>query len=159
MAQAILKQRHLATTAWICLLITGSVLLISLSAQFVFRIKPCTLCVAQRIPYCVLMIVLPYLFSRKWARYGLVVIPVTLATSCTLALYHLLVIAGLLPDSCIVPNAPQTIEQFQNMLDAPLPCSISTWKFLGVPMAGYNLIVSATMLIFVLLRFNALRKS
>ncbi|MCP5469249.1 MAG: disulfide bond formation protein B [Chlamydiales bacterium] len=73
-----------------------------------------------------------------------------LALSLSLAGYHLLVIGRLISDPCAVPHAPQTLAEFQSMLNAPLPCATASWRLLGIPISAYNLVLSTGMLLLLL---------
>ncbi len=127
-------------------------LLFSYSAQYIWGMEPCRLCKLQRLPYFFVVIFSGLAFLPSLGKVAVRLIQVSFLVSLGLACYHLLVIAGVVADSCSVPTGIATIEDFQRMLEAPLPCSKTTWKVLSIPIAGYNVIAS-TIFLFGTYRF------
>lgn len=132
-------------------------LLLSYSAQYIWEIEPCRLCKFQRIPY---FLILGFSGSAFWPylrKVSFRLIQVSFLVSFLLACYHLLVLAGIVSDPCSVPTGIANLEDFQKMLNAPPPCSKAGWKFLGLPVAGYNALLAS--LFMILLRKNKIHKS
>jgi len=100
--------------------------------------EPCKLCKMQRIPYFFVVLFSGFAFLPRFKRIGVRLIQVAFLVGLGLACYHLLVIGGIVADPCSVPKGIATVENFQRMLEAPVPCSKMTWKVLGIPVAGYN---------------------
>ena len=123
-----------------CSIFSCIVLVLSFLTQYVWKIEPCRLCKLQRLPYFLLMFV-PLLRNIKYHILQVVILSLFLV-SALLAAYHLLVIGGFVKDLCAVPSQIGTIDNFMEMLDAHVPCSKAEWRVLGVPVAGYNLLIS-----------------
>ena len=124
-------------------------LLLSYSAQYVWGIEPCKLCKFQRIPYFFVLAFSGLAFWPYLRKVSIRLIQVSFLVSLVLACYHLLVLAGIMHDPCAVPAGIATIEDFQRMLEAPLPCSKAELKILGVPASGYNALLSSISLVLL----------
>ncbi len=82
---------------------------------------------------------------------GLII--VLFSISIVLSAYHLLVIGGVIKDFCAVPAKVHTIDDFMHLLEDSVPCSKAEWKFLGIPIAGYNLVASCIFMFLFLKAF------
>lgn len=141
--------------------------LLSLSAVFIaqygFGLKPCHLCVAQRIPFFV-VIALALLSLRKPQRRELLVLlaGITFLLNSGLAGYHAAVerhwLSG--PSGCTNGTAPagESLDDFLKRIEsAPIvACDQPQWEFHGVTMASIN---AVWCLFLAALMFTALRHS
>jgi disulfide bond formation protein DsbB len=140
-----------------CSIFSFIVLSCSFLAQHFWKIEPCRLCKLQRIPYYFLLFIpLLGLANRRYEITKILILCLFLA-SLILSAYHLLVIGGIVKDFCAVPSQIKTTDDFMNMLNA-VPCSEAAWKFLKIPLAGYNLLFSCTF-IGLFLQTGTWRKS
>jgi disulfide bond formation protein DsbB len=126
----------------------------ALTAQYGFGLKPCVLCVYQRVPYVVagllaIVALLPGIGGR--ARVLLVSLcALAFAVDCGIAIFHVGVEqhwwAGLAACTGTVPQA-DSIEALQAMLKGPPPprCDQIPWEMFGVSMAGYNAMLSLVL--------------
>ncbi len=121
--------------------------------QFVLGYQPCHLCLIQRIPY---YIVIPLSFGLAIAaRYdaprllvvaGLVVLVAAALVGAALGAYHAGVEWGLWngPSDCTGPltnlSGGSLLEQLNTI--HVVPCDKAAWRFLGVSLAGYNVLIS-----------------
>lgn len=141
-----------------CSIFSLIVLIFSFLAQHFWKIEPCRLCKLQRIPYYFLLLIpLLGLANRRYEITKILILCLFLA-SLILSTYHLLVIGGIVKDFCAVPSQIKTADDFMNMLNSPVPCSESAWKFLKIPIAGYNLLFSCVF-IGLFLQIRNWRKS
>jgi len=133
---------HKVLTA--CLIISLFAFGFSLYAEYILGKSACTLCVLQRWPYAIAVLVsLLGIFSRHttlaiYTLLGIFLFEFGVST------YHLLVQYGIVSDPCSVPKITNS-EEFWKVLKAPLPCSKITWKFLGIPAAGYNALIALNL--------------
>jgi len=122
--------------------------------QYVLHLPPCPLCLEQREPYYVSVPLAGLVFvgarfgaSRKVLIAGLAVIAAFMLWDCGLAVYH----AGVEwkwwpgPNECsgpITKFGPAT-DMLKNLNNLVLVrCDEVQWRFLGLSLAGYNVLVS-----------------
>jgi disulfide bond formation protein DsbB len=122
--------------------------------QYVLKLPPCPLCLEQRIAYYVsipLAIVLAFAAARHAPRQlvaaGLVVIALAMLFNAGLALFH----AGVEwkwwpgPRECSGPITDlgaggDLLGQLQEI--SVVRCDEAAWRFLGLSLAGYNVLIS-----------------
>ncbi|MSO93725.1 MAG: disulfide bond formation protein B [Rhodospirillales bacterium] len=133
------------------------------AAEVAFGLAPCVLCLYQRVPYAVVIVlaatamVLRNDFGRRAA---LALAGIALLVGGGIAVYHVGVeqhwwagtaaCAGALPDVL-------TVEQLRAQLTAkpPARCDQPAWSLFGISMAGYNVALSIALAIVA---FGAARK-
>jgi disulfide bond formation protein DsbB len=132
----------------ISLLVIGG----ALAFQFVGRLIPCEICLAERWPwYAAIPIAGLFLLWRpRWPLVALVFALVFLGSS-GLGFYHVGVEQGFLPgpDACTAPRtAGLTAEELtRQILSAPVVrCDEVQWSLFGVSLAGFNLALSLFVL-------------
>jgi disulfide bond formation protein DsbB len=122
--------------------------------QFVLKLPPCPLCLEQRIPYYVviplslLIAVAAHLRApRCVVAGGFAVLLVAMLVSAALGAYHAGVEwrfwAG--PTDCSGPLTDFTtkgplLDQLQSI--RVVRCDEAAWRFLGISLAGYNVLIS-----------------
>jgi disulfide bond formation protein DsbB len=123
--------------------------------QLVMKLQPCPLCLEQRIPYYVavpLASLLAIAALRKAPRamlaIGFGLLAVLMLTGASLAVYHAGVEwhwwAG--PSECTGPlnnfggNILKELETF-----SIVRCDEAPWRFLGLSLAGYNVLISLAL--------------
>ena len=125
--------------------------------QFVLGYPPCPLCLQQRIPYYV-VIALSLLLAiavragapRRLIAAGFVVILIAVLCGAALGVYH----AGVEwhfwpgPPDCSGPLAD--LNSGGSLLDQlnsvhVVRCDQAAWRFLGISLAGYNVLISLAM--------------
>jgi disulfide bond formation protein DsbB len=137
-------------------LVIGLVALATVGGALVFEhglgLKPCKLCLQQRVPY---YIALPLALGvvllarhRSPARVGLVLIGLVFLGSAGLGAYHAGVEWGWFagPSDCggAAAPAPGSVEGFLRDLDRTrvVSCTEAAWRFLGLSLAGWNALIS-----------------
>jgi disulfide bond formation protein DsbB len=132
--------------------LAASALGVALISQYGFDKHPCELCITQRIPYVVVIVVACLMrLCRKQARFQrvlwVIVIGGFLATAGVGA-YHAMVELGWVagPDSCsAAKGTTDSLEAMkaQIMGAALVSCSNVSVAFLGVSMAAWNTLYAA----------------
>jgi disulfide bond formation protein DsbB len=130
--------------------------------QYVLDIRPCPLCLQQRYGYY-LAIPLAALIAqgagkwlpRGWAVAGLIVIVLAMLANGTLGVYHAGVEWGFWPGPTDCSGTPAEIGA-GNLLERlakvkVIRCDEVQWRFLGLSLAGYNVLISAAMAAFAAL--------
>jgi len=129
----------------------------ALGSQYLGGLQPCELCLLERWPYYIAIVVAAFGFSaRGYAaprRVAIWLIVLLFAASTGLAAYHVAVeqhwIAG--PTACTGGiGQASSPEQLLKMLEArqPVQCDVVQWSIFGISMAGLNFIASLLLLAF-----------
>lgn len=125
--------------------------------QYVMGLPPCPLCLQQRIPYYIaipfgLVLAIAALRGARPSliRGGLATLAVVLMVGVALGAYHAGVEwkmwAG--PTDCTGPisdfgSTGSLLQQMQTT--SVVRCDEAAWRFLGLSLAGYNALISATL--------------
>jgi disulfide bond formation protein DsbB len=135
--------------------VSALVLGAALASQYWGGLAPCELCLKERWPWDAALAIaaLWFLLSGRVPGGGpAVVLALIFAAGAALAFYHVGVeqhwFAG--PSSCTTnATGAQTIDDLKKQLLAtePVLCDQVQWSFLGISLAGFNLIASAAMAI------------
>jgi disulfide bond formation protein DsbB len=126
--------------------------------EYVLKLVPCPLCLQQRTPYYVAiplaLIVLAAAFSEKTPRWvpiaGLAAIAAAMLWNAGLGVYH----AGIEwkwwpgPQDCSAPlsnlgSAGNLLHQLENI--NVVRCDEAAWRFLGLSLAGWNVVISLAL--------------
>ena len=119
-----------------------------------FGLRPCKLCLQQRIPYYVAiplalgLAALPLPRTASLARIGLVLLGLVFLGSAGLGAYHAGVEWGWFagPSDCggAVASAPGSVGDFLRDLERTrvVSCTEAAWRFMGLSLAGWNVLIS-----------------
>ena len=148
-----------AAAAFTIFIIALATLLGAWFFQFVLGYPPCPLCLDQRIPYYVvipLSLLLAMAATRRAPRpivtAGFVLILIAVLCGAALGAYH----AGVEwhfwpgPADCSGPLAAlngggSMLDQLKNLDVHVVRCDQAAWRFLGISLAGYNVLISLAM--------------
>jgi disulfide bond formation protein DsbB len=130
---------------------SAALLLAALAFQYVGGLAPCPLCITQRWPHVVailLGVVLVFLPSRGFALLGALAMALGSATG----VYHAGIERGWWPgpDTCTAPDtgALSSDQLLDRILETDVVlCDQIAWSFLGISMAGWNAIASAILVV------------
>jgi len=120
------------------------------TSEHMFGLLPCVLCIYQRIPFFVVLVLslLSLAFKGK-IRLALVALcGIAILTGAGIAAYHVGVEHGKfhVEGGCESNDAvPTTLEEMRNQLigKAAAPCDKPQFIFLGISMAGWNFFFSS----------------
>lgn len=138
----------------------------ALVSQFVFGLRPCDLCVLQRYPYAMIVVLggVAALLIRKKAA---LLIPFSLLLASLffldagIAAYHVGVEQGWIegPAACSGSATATTLDALRAQLaGAPLvSCKDAAFVFLGLSMAGWNMLYALAGAVLVLYRLRKQR--
>jgi disulfide bond formation protein DsbB len=143
--------------AWTVALIGAAALVGAWIFEFGFDIKPCPLCLEQRYAYygaIPLALLLALAAGRgaapHWLRAGLIVVALAMLGNAGLGVYHAGVEWGLWqgPTGCSGPmldlgKAGSLLDQLDKV--KVIRCDEVQWRFLGLSLAGYNVLISLAM--------------
>jgi disulfide bond formation protein DsbB len=152
-----LRRNPAATVALAIFAVSLATLVGAWFFQFVVQLPPCPLCLEQRIPYYVVIpLSLLVAFAahlrmpRNVVAVGFAVLLVAMLCSAALGAYHAGVEwrfwAG--PTDCSGPVTDFTakgplLDQLQSI--RVVRCDEAAWRFLGVSLAGYNVLISLAL--------------
>ena len=133
------------------MLIAACALGTAYAAELVFQLKPCDLCVYQRIPYIIVgaLGVATYLFNNnRFIMLAIGTAGMVLLAGSGLAMYHVGVEQHwwISAASCGTGQLNQvlTMSEFQALLQQKpvIACDGIAWSLFGVSMASYNAAIS-----------------
>lgn len=132
--------------------IAADILLIVFALQYVADLAPCRMCIWQRWPFAILIVVgLAGAFWKPRLVLGLAV-PLLLV-SAGLAGYHVAVEQGwiALPAGCAAGDEATSVEELKALLaNAPPSCDQVGFMLLGLSLAGWNVVLSLVLAGFAL---------
>jgi disulfide bond formation protein DsbB len=132
------------TAALLLALASGAILLTVLALQYLGGLPPCPLCIQQRWPY-VGVAVLGLVGWRWQPRLFLALAALALVVGAGLGVYHVGVEEGwwALPAGCAAGAGAQSVEDLRRLLaEAPPACDQVAFTFLGLSLAGWNVVAS-----------------
>jgi disulfide bond formation protein DsbB len=136
-------------------LLSAFYLTFALVSQYGFGLFPCELCLAQRVPYAVmLLLMLAALLTRKGAARMVAACVLLFWVDAGIAFYHTAVelrwVAG--PSACTASTEPQTLEAMRAaiMNAALVSCDQPMVHVLGLSMAAWNGVAALFSGIFIL---------
>jgi disulfide bond formation protein DsbB len=129
----------------------------ALGSQYLGKLDPCELCLLERWPYYLAIIVAAFGFAANGHRtprfFAMWLIVLLFAASLCLGVYHVAVeqhwIAG--PTACTGGiGGASSPDQLLKMLQArqPVQCDVVQWSIFGISLAGMNVIASIVLAIF-----------
>jgi disulfide bond formation protein DsbB len=125
--------------------------------QYILGLAPCPLCLDERIPYYVAipMAVLIAIGARGHARRGLLtagllVVGLVMLASAGLGAYHAGVEWKFWPGPADCSGPIQSFGRASDLLRQlnsvhVVRCDAAAWRFLGVSLAGYNVLISLAL--------------
>ena len=129
-------------------------LLSAWAGEYIFGLTPCPLCLYQRYLFVALMLSSGLMVSKNIGDVAGRAISIVLLIGLTgLGAYQVLIEEGIIEKStfCEKPTTsiPSTIDDLHTQLmQTPYaPCDIVQFRFLGVSMAGYSLMLSILLLL------------
>lgn len=135
-------------------------IVVALIAQYGFDLRPCILCLVQRVPFGLagglgLVALLPVVVGRRRLLVGLA--GLVLLINSGIAVYHVGVERHWwAPPGCSASEAaaPQSMEEMIRQANQPVevPCDKPQWSWHGLTMAAFNIGYSGALgLVLVLL--------
>ena len=161
MPHAMVRLLQPRTAAALILLAAAATIGGALVFEYGLGLTPCPLCLLQRKPYYVafpVAVAAMLLPGRSvWARATLGLLAVIFVVSAGLGVYHAGVEwawwAG--PSDCSGAPAPQagSMDDFLNQLQGTrvVSCTEAAWRFLGLSLAGWNVLISLGLAAFAAL--------
>ena len=126
--------------------------------EYLANLQPCVLCLYQRIPYAIAIgLMLLVAILRKHTQLNLILFIATsavFAIGSAIAIFHIGVEQQLWQGTPECGNFIKTdsVEALrQQLLAQPIVrCDEVTWSLFGISMAGYNFLISSSLLLYSL---------
>ena len=139
-----------------CGAISASLYAGALGFQYVGGLMPCSLCLWQRWPHIIIVLLAVIALFVRMPRLVLKAIAITAATSVILAAYHAGVEWQLWsgPGGCTasLTNSGDLTSLTNSLLATPvIRCDEVAWSFLGLSMAGWNSLLSLDICLIALI--------
>ena len=123
--------------------------------------KPCKLCLYERIPYFLsILLIIKMLFIKKYERVTLLILFLLFMSSAVLAFYHFGIEQGFFSESlaCTAGDLSKTLskeELLQQLKQNSISCKDVSFRMLGLSLAAINTIFSLVLsVIFIRLFVN-----
>ena len=123
--------------------------------EYILGHQPCNLCLMQRIPY-ILSIILIFLnfFSKKNEKFIIILLTLVFSFSLIISFYHFGIERGFFEESsvCGLKNTSNIIskeEILKQMQVKNISCKDVTFKIFGLSLTTFNMIISLFLLIIL----------
>ena len=132
----------------------------ALIIQYWLDHEPCKLCLYQRIPYFLaILLLIKIFFFKKYAKITLLILSLIFIGSTALAFYHFGIEQGFFNESlaCTAPDLSKTLskEQLMELLKQnSVSCKDVSFKILGLSLAAINTIFSLVLSVIFIKLFR-----
>ena len=133
----------------------------ALIIQYWLGHEPCKLCLYERIPYFLsMLLIIKIIFIKKYEKITLLILFLVFMSSTVLAFYHFGIEQGFFSESlaCTTENQLKTLskeELLEQLKQNNISCKQVSFKILGLSLAAINTIFSVILsVIFIKLFMN-----
>ena len=145
----------------VILAIISLTIISALIIQYWLGHEPCKLCLYERIPYFLsILLIIKILFIKKYEKITLLILFLVFMSSTTLAFYHFGIEQGFFSESlaCTSGDLSKTLskeELLEQLKQNSISCKDVSFKILGLSLAAINTIFSLVLgVIFLRLFMN-----
>ena len=124
--------------------------------EYILGHQPCNLCLLQRIPYVlsIILIILNYL-QKKNEKFIILLLILTFAFSFFISFYHFGIEQGIFEESavCTIGNTSNIIskeEILKQLQVKTISCKDVTFRIFGFSLTAYNMIISLILVILLI---------
>ena len=128
--------------------------------QYVLGHQPCNLCLIERIPYVLAIIIITLNFIlKKYEKICLILLTLIFVFATLLSFYHFGIEQGFIKESLVCElntlNNNITAEEILNELKKKtISCKDVTFKFIGVSLATINTIISLILSVILIKKIS-----
>ena len=133
--------------------------------EYILGHQPCNLCLIERIPYVVsIIIILLFIFIQKFERFFLIILSITFFTAFIISFYHFGIEQGFIKESLVCDlnsnNTDLNNEALLNQLqEVTVSCKDTTFKILGLSLATINIFISLIIVTITIRLFLTYEKN
>ena len=116
--------------------------------QYVLKHQPCNLCLIERIPYVIAIIITSVcLFFDKFEKISLIILSIVFFSGTLIACYHLGIEQGFIMESqvCDLNNDNSDLSKealLKQLKEVSISCKEVTFKIFGLSLATFNIFIS-----------------
>ena len=135
--------------------------------EYVLGHQPCNLCLIQRVPYglCIILLILNY-FHRKDEKFIILLLTLVFSFSFLVSFYHFGIEQGFFNESavCTMKNISDIIskeELLKQLQLKTISCKDVTFRLFGFSLTTFNIIISLiffTLLLKIFKNYEKLKK-
>ena len=129
-------------------LISFVALVSALFIEYVLGHQPCSLCVLERIPYllAIIIILLNFKFSH-YEKFFILLLSIIFLAGAIISLYHLGIEQGFIQESLVCDlksgsNLLSKEEILKQLQEKNVSCKDVTFKIFGLSLTSYNILIS-----------------
>ena len=116
--------------------------------EYVLGHKPCNLCILERIPYllAIIIILLNFKFSH-YEKFFILLLSIIFLAGAIISLYHLGIEQGFIQESLVCDlksgsNLLSKEEILKQLQEKNVSCKDVTFKIFGLSLTSYNILIS-----------------
>jgi len=116
--------------------------------QYVLGHQPCNLCLFERIPYILVIIIISFcLFFKKFEKISLILLSLIFLFATLVSFYHFGIEQGFIKESLVCNLSDQNSslvaeDILKELKEKTISCKDITFKILGLSLATINTIIS-----------------
>ena len=139
----------------IILIISFTALIFAYFVEYILGHQPCNLCIIERIPYGISIILIATIFIiKKNQKFLTLLLILTFAFSFTISIYHYGIEEGFFEEStvCNARNFTENITKedlLKELSKKTISCKDVTFKIFGFSLTTFNMIISLFFLIIL----------
>ena len=139
------------TTLSLILLFSIFSLMAAYFIQYVLGHQPCNLCLIERIPYLVSIIIISIcLFFKRFEKLSLTVLILIFFSASLISFYHFGIERGFIEESLVCDLSDRGTDLSKKALlnqlkEMPVSCKDVTFKILGLSLATFNIFISLVL--------------
>ena len=124
--------------------------------QYVLGHQPCNLCLIERIPYILIIIVITILFLfKKYEKIHLILLSLIFISATLISFYHFGIEQDFIKESLVCDlnfqkNSLNTEDLLKELKVGTISCKDVTFKILGFSLASINMLISLILSIITL---------
>ena len=133
--------------------------------EYVLGHQPCNLCLIERIPYglSIILIALNYFFKKN-EKFIILLLILTFCFSFAISVYHLGIEQGLFEESvvCSLKNTTEIIskeEILKQLQEKSVSCKDVTFRIFGLSLTSINIILSLILISLLTKIYNSYEKN
>ncbi len=133
--------------------------------EYILGHQPCNLCLIERIPYILsIMIIMAIFLIKKNQKFLVMLLILTFMFSFTISFYHFGIERGFFQESsvCGVKNLTETITKedlLKQLSKKTISCKDVTFRIFGLSLTSINIVISLLFIITLLKIFKKYEKN
>ena len=137
------------------LLFSISALLTAYFIQYVLDHQPCNLCLIERVPYILTIIIITLtLIFKKFEKICLIILALVFVSAMFISFYHVGIEQGFINESlvCDLKNKSGSLtteDLLKELKEKTISCKDVTFKIFGLSLATINIIISLILSIII----------